>query len=996
MERYPESFVSPKVWAKYKHTLEIYLCPDHETPSAAFGVIEDRNNRNTLSGCELAQSQCHQIMSVLDKSLLHPFSNDIPKECWNVTTDRPLLIRTVLEWATSLHRPGVAKVFVGARILRMYARYDVDLNDEILAFLGTEARYAGLNKANLYHLISELTRSGHFSISKYIQWIIARGGIRGPADLAKDGHPSTRLLAELPIHDMSEKINRLRRTLFLRAQLDVDDETEEVEAQLDTIKATLRDMVDQNESTLDQQQDNRALEDATRQMSSLNRAIKSEIGGKLRNLVSAQTSHLKSSPVTWKSETVSVTSPSITLREFNAVRQILGEIEDMSMLADVLQIVSNSDDINILVSAADTLSLNIYSLAAIGALKDLFEKLLARMRSLAELQDLDITLLVKSLHGVAARIPGAESVTFQLSQEVMQSSRKTAANACSPVSDYMAEVLQNAESDFSDEIEKVLASGTSMDHSTLDRLFHMIMARMEASWYKTPQQQRSCAQLLVQLRTFDVKQFDALLSGWLRSIMESSTRPTLTQSIGPLIAIGCVEFPDILKTSATILDNGHDSIVSSKLAFETLSLVFGAPNDTSFMTAEDAYRLNTKRLQVPHDVPTETLAALRRAIELNAPSSQEEHAPLLELCQSQRMHESLQGLVLLNLENVIQLLVRPLVKNHDHETSAILSQLTGRLLYPESLTEFPTQHEKMASRIESALNSASHLTLPFCQLELQVIFASEKSDGFDDEKEATDHLVAFERAVDSAVANNNRTWTNIIHSLDIQIARRLCGRAEGLFLSLIPTLKSIDPSDVIDENHEQAARLLFVVEATAYSLQASSTQQLLSQILDKLNDIWQIASQGDNRRNSLEKWLPMMLDFITLHTPTLDSGKNSSEIRSRILLSLSALILELQAHNNNNPTLLERTFDVALLLVDDLPEDARINCVRALKEKTSDLRIHYIFGYSSLPTDWLQLNQKGKLMPYPLRRWEILSEPTPNVGENDTSLSLTLFQARKL
>ena len=37
-----------------------------------------------------------------------------------------------------------------------------------------------------------------------------------------------------------------------------------------------------------------------------------------------------------------------------------------------------------------------------------------------------------------------------------------------------------------------------------------------------------------------------------------------------------------------------------------------------------------------------------------------------------------------------------------------------------------------------------------------------------------------------------------------------------------------------------------------------------------------------------------------------------------------------------------------------------------------------------------------KLSPFLFRRWEILSEPTPNVGENDTSLSLTLFDARKI
>ena len=37
-----------------------------------------------------------------------------------------------------------------------------------------------------------------------------------------------------------------------------------------------------------------------------------------------------------------------------------------------------------------------------------------------------------------------------------------------------------------------------------------------------------------------------------------------------------------------------------------------------------------------------------------------------------------------------------------------------------------------------------------------------------------------------------------------------------------------------------------------------------------------------------------------------------------------------------------------------------------------------------------------KLTPFVMRRWEMLSESTPIVGENDTSLSLTLFEAIKI
>jgi mediator of RNA polymerase II transcription subunit 12 len=40
--------------------------------------------------------------------------------------------------------------------------------------------------------------------------------------------------------------------------------------------------------------------------------------------------------------------------------------------------------------------------------------------------------------------------------------------------------------------------------------------------------------------------------------------------------------------------------------------------------------------------------------------------------------------------------------------------------------------------------------------------------------------------------------------------------------------------------------------------------------------------------------------------------------------------------------------------------------------------------------------QGDRLSVFQYRRWETLGEPTPNVGENDTALSLGLFEARRV
>ncbi len=52
-------------------------------------------------------------------------------------------------------------------------------------------------------------------------------------------------------------------------------------------------------------------------------------------------------------------------------------------------------------------------------------------------------------------------------------------------------------------------------------------------------------------------------------------------------------------------------------------------------------------------------------------------------------------------------------------------------------------------------------------------------------------------------------------------------------------------------------------------------------------------------------------------------------------------------------------------------------------------------GYLGAPASlWAQVvsGPPGRLTVFHFRRWEMLNEPTPNVGENDAALSLALFE----
>jgi len=979
---------------KYRATVKSCIFHESARATLAYRSIDLRNERLTFPDLKTDLCPRREVIGLLDKALSRPYSIKLPQGCKEIMPNLPNLARTVLDWATSSYRPGLAKIYVGARLLRSLSTSGINVNEVFLNFLGSGLNGQGLCKPSVYHLASEFTRSGHFLVSKYIQWLIARGGVRRPEDVAMDGPCATRLLAELPMHDSPESILRLRRTMLSRASFFVKQEDDEIKTQTAIIEdlITPRDIKDTNMTGHDPP----STDGAAPQRARLSRSIKSEIGVWIRKKVLSYV-EMHATPVqTWKEDKSNEVKVTITLDIFDVVRGVLEDIGDLTMLGDILTIIMPSDDVRVLASVADTLNFHIEEFGAIGALNGLFDKLLARFKSTAD--ENDPTVLLTSLANLAGRLPGTESVAQQLSQELLRINRKTVADACSPVSEHMAEVLQSSESEFSDEVEKVLASGTYMETSTLKRLFQVIISRIEASWVRSPQQQRKCAMLLSRLRNFDIKQFDFLMNAWLRRFLQYSKRPNLVHVLGPLISAACLDFNEVIASSEAILENNTEqgkSSIASKLSFETLTLLLGTSNYSNVMSLNDAYILDIRRLHFQKDHPQQALSVIRRAVELGLPPSDYEQDSMVSLLRSEKMIKFLYQTVLGDLDTVIQGLVLPLAKIPDSEITEHLASLVEGLLDPE--TSNKAHKQSLAYRIEHTLGLANDLTLPFCQLELRLIFATEAGKWANEESSSTGCLEAFERAVDSAIANDNSSWTSIIPMLDVQIARHLCQRAERLFLHLVPSIKVEEPNaSTPKENDDLANKLLFVIHAMIYSMQGNRNSHLASQIVEKLNDIWQIASHGavESRSSVIDKWLPLILDFITLHINIFDNSKSSSEIRSRILLSLAALLLELQSYANS--MLLQRIFDVALLLVDDLPEEARLNCIRSLKDKTYNPRIEYIFGYSAPPTDWLQLSQNGKLIPYPLRRWEILSEPTPIVGENDTSLSLTLFKARKV
>lgn len=156
----------------------------------------------------------------------------------------------------------------------------------------------------------------------------------------------------------------------------------------------------------------------------------------------------------------------------------------------------------------------------------------------------------------------------------------------------------------------------------------------------------------------------------------------------------------------------------------------------------------------------------------------------------------------------------------------------------------------------------------------------------------------------------------------------------------------------------------------------------------------------------------MLLRLLTIHQAAVHCAKLSENNIVQLLVTLSLLLTHESLCSLQN--LSEHVLDVLAILTDSLSEDTRSQCVRLLRDqyRTRDPRLLFLFGYSeNAEGEWLQLMTSSlsastakneglvgpseSTQPFPFRKWEMMQDTTPLITENDTSLSLALFGARK-
>ena len=1000
------------------------------------------------------------LVKALDNLLRMPNNDDMAAQLWKISDDKLGLIRTVLEWCTSLYRSGVAKVYVAATVFRSWSTFDVDITGSILNFLDTDPLHEPSRKRLVYHLVSELVRSGHYSVPQYLQWLIARGGLCDPYQTNPDGPCGTRLLVELPIQSLSDSMRSLRATLLRRASYLVEDEANDIATAIKCIKYALSIPLEADDPIMWKKP--MSIKKLAQRVGLSSRALRSEVCSWLsHDIVWALDMNFQSGKGGLQLSSI----------KFEAVRTLLEKAQDFTMLAHFLRVVSKTSNADILGQCADAISLHLPVFAATGAAKSLFECLYDRLKALAEEQGLGVRPLLAALANLAPRLPGFKDVASQLRNELIRTDRSNAVDASSPLSDNMAVQLQDHETELNEQIEK-LASYSSADRPTMERLFQAIVRRYESCWSKADERQRPYCMLLTRLRVFDPQHFDMMMRAWVQRIRKLTERPPIIQFLPLLISFGCLSLAIVFATAARTQAQPPSAVsLASVYMQELLEMLMNPPIPTQVMTSEDCYRFRIVQERARLEHTKEVMLLIRGALaEYSASRNQQTpiRQPLEKEQTVNQLLELLRDLVLVDSDAACQTLS---LKGPDPKFAALIETLTTRLLVPDG--------NDGQKSFEQVLELANEFTLPFCQVKLSLNLATDDASGADGPERIQSQLELLSKAMDNAIDANNVMWTGMLSRLTPEITQHLKGRAELRFLELLPSLRNQSIAEgALDADFHMAENLLTVIDSTIRGTATPKPSPFSSSMVDKLADIWEILASTNPehavlKADVLSRWLPLVLSYLALlaslcaasATDSSAASKvaatNGGEVRGRALLVLAGLVQELDnGHFSSAPSsnsnsldqnrataLGQRAFDIALIFADGLPEDARQQCARAVRDATSDPRLRYLFSFDppsaagAAGSSSLMLAQRERLAttntpgqsqsqeqqqqqqrralaaanmaammgiggvggiaperlaPFQLRRWEILSEPTPNVGENDTSLSLTLFDARKL
>ncbi|RPB09459.1 hypothetical protein P167DRAFT_560154 [Morchella conica CCBAS932] len=969
-----ESLVIANSWDGYKDVLSRSVHRRNPTIRSCLANLTARN-KNLLAPLDhnakaaTTLSPQRKLINTLDAITLPYNLDELWAKCYSSTTTMAPadLVQVLCEWGTTSLRVGVHRVYIAAALLRAAAARTspAAVHEQLLHFLETFGTKVAGSKHDAYLLISELVRSKTFALAAYMKWLIARGSLYGFDTMHASNPCHVRLLAEIPVYTAPTAHRNLRKILLANAGYDVTEEARALAQAKEILAGRLAG--DGAEEALTERE--------TAFFAGLSRTVMCELGIWIRDNVRMHV--VKGAPVgrdNWRDLSVEVGITAVTTGQFVLLRGLLEMFQDMAVLVDVVKMVSSSDSSSTLSEAADTVSYNAEAFSALGAVNECLRLLHNRYKKLQLRRRLE-RFLVVALAELAA-VPGASGeIRRQLEEDLAAQARcePRVGMANSPVSDTMADVFDGG----NEEIDRLLAAGASIDNHNLSRLFETIVSKVETTFDDAGAQSQGQGQLassvgyLTKLRQFDTPMFDDLMHSWITRLLQSSSRPPLPllHTLSILVASSTLALRTVV-TGTLAAPKPTADLIAQTLELLTAPLL-------PALSQCDMYSLRRKRKSFAQAAPALFVRLLRRAIALCAEQQAQLTQRLRALVLSRGVLDLLRGVATERPQTLLEEVVEPLSRRGGPGVLLWLRRLVDHLLDDAESGDSTDLDPEV--QVAQLVQYANDFSIGLCQLKMRIIFGSGGCGsgggavggggvgGVGGGEQENPLTKPFFQGIAATFKDRVNIWTDLVSVLNAECAAQIRHYAEELLLSssTFPPVRlclgPLEPS--LPEGGEALARaLLAVIEATAYSIPPGGVPGVAAALAEKLVMI--VGGMEEGWEVDVGEWRCWLLLFLRHEFVRKDEE------------------------------LFDFVFDITSSFIDDLPDETTQHIRRFTRGKKPTPRMSYLIGSSS-GTEWLKAFQRGKMIDYPVKPWEKLAEPSPVMGENDTSVSLVLFMTRR-
>lgn len=487
-----------------------------------------RKASGTLSRSPLQQLQVltKRVMQILDAS---PFDiSALLSICQQYSEDLITLATLLLAWASSTVRSGDYRTHAVASVFRNWTDANVDLDDLIITILPTISNRSCLARSGICHVISELVRSHSISMSTYLDWIVSQklesDNFCGQVPLEIE------VLVNIPSSALSRHVWNLRNEFLVKFGFNVSEERQNIER----VRNYIRRRVLPCFKTIydDEREEDHPFVDLD--LKSLPRTVKTNVAVWLRD--------------TFCSIRFDVAKQSSTLTAFDflEIHNIFEQLEDIPMLADVLEHISLSQDSTLLTAGLQTLAFHLKSFIAMGVAGEIFRTLSSGIADFLESRPPSCDFLGPYI-SIAAEL-SIDYSTLPFFREISSGVRSSLEDT------YFKESMisfDTADSPYWHDMRDTCRAqvDSSKLHSLLDQLFLRPTDKNCAINCK----EDHTGTTLYSLRLLDPKAFDKSIVEWILKCLSSPVGSCLIDHLPTFVGLGIITLPSFYDLITNII-----------------------------------------------------------------------------------------------------------------------------------------------------------------------------------------------------------------------------------------------------------------------------------------------------------------------------------------------------------------------------------------------------------------------------------------------------------